>query len=59
MPLKKSDLPSSLRNSVDELRYSIDASQHKEWVRVKFQRSVMQDGDMVEFRSGLTSGGKK
>ena len=31
----------------------------KGWVRMEGKEYVMRDGDVVEFRTGLTSGGRK
>lgn len=59
MRLKKSDLSSALRNSVDEFRYSIDAIQYKHWARIECQGSVLQDGDVAEFGHDTTYGSRK
>ena len=38
---------------------SMAEAKAKGWVRMEGKEYVMRDGDVVEFRSGLTSGGKK
>jgi len=38
---------------------SMAEAKAKGWVRMEGKEYIMQDGDVVEFRSGITSGGKK
>ena len=56
-------IPSYRRHNVsfedlDELG-SMNAAKEAGKVRMEGKEYVMRDGDVVEFRSGLTSGGKK